>query len=121
MNADRLAREAAKVRGAPFALDFDHAGAFRGAGVAWLAPREAPAALLDLVAQLRDISRRCGVATEDRPYRPHLTIARRLRRRPRRAAVPPIRWQINSFCLVTSEPGESTSEYRVRHAWPLVL
>jgi 2'-5' RNA ligase len=115
----RLVEEAAAVRARSFALEFDHGGAFRGAGVAWLAPHECPPALSELVAQLRDLAARCGIATEDRPYRPHLTIARKLRRRPKRTQFDPIRWQINSFCLVASTPGESGSEYAVRLRWPL--
>jgi 2'-5' RNA ligase len=115
----RLVEGAAAVRSAPFALEFDHAGAFRGSGVAWIAPRACPPELDDLVGKLRALSARCGIATEERPYRPHLTIARKLRRKPRLPAFAPIRWQIKSFCLVQSTPGEAGSEYRVRHAWPL--
>jgi len=114
-----LMEGAAAIRTAPFALDFDQAGSFRGSGVAWLAPGECPSELLDLVARLRDLSARCDIETEERPYRPHLTIARKLKRRPRRMELAPIHWQINSFCLVESTPGEAGSEYTVRRAWRL--
>jgi 2'-5' RNA ligase len=117
--AARLMDGAGGVSGTPFALDFDHAGSFRGSGVAWLAPAECPPELLDLVARLRDLSTRCGIATEDRPYRPHLTIARKLKRGLRPAEFPSIHWQINSFCLVQSDPGEAGSEYTIRQVWPL--
>jgi len=115
----RLREGAARVRGKPFLLDFDHAGAFRGSGVAWLAPRAGPAELDNLVAELRALAARCEIATDDRPFRPHMTIARKLHRKPRPSELPPIRWQINDFCLVASMPGESGSEYVVRHTWRL--
>jgi 2'-5' RNA ligase len=114
-----LREGAAGIRSAPFALEFDHAGSFRGSGVAWLAPRQCPAGLEDLVRRLRDLSTRYGIATEDRPYRPHLTIARKLKRKPPPSEFAPIHWQINSFCLMQSTPGESGSEYSIRESWPL--
>lgn len=115
----RLVAGAGAIRAPGFALEFDHAGSFAAAGVAWIAPGACPPALAELVAQLRELAGRCGIATDARPYRPHLSIARKLRRRVPRRALPPIHWQINSFCLVESQPGAAGSEYRVEQSWPL--
>ena len=117
----RLAEGAAAIRAAPFVLDFDHGGSFRGSGVAWIAPRETPGELLDLVARLRELCTRCGIATEERPWSPHLTVARKVRRRPPAVDFPPIQWEIKEFCLMESTAGRAGSEYRILRRWPLTV
>lgn len=71
-----------RVTTPPFSLSFTGCGRFRGRGgdVFWLGV-EPSEELLTLQAQLHRELSEAGFALERRPYRPHLTLARRLRYR----------------------------------------
>ncbi len=56
-------------------------------------------------ARLAARLRAAGFALEDRPFAPHLTLARRIERALPRAEVEPVRWRLASVALVRSEPG----------------
>lgn len=102
--ADRIpgvASAAGGVRATPFELVCDHTGHWRRAGILWLGPR--PCAGLDaLHAALRTAIASCGIPLEDRPYRPHVTLARKLRRPPPPVAIGPIAWPVRDFVLMES-------------------
>lgn len=105
---------AGRVRAAPFELVFDHTGYWRRAGVMWLGAR--PCAALDtLHAALRAELVPCAIPLEERPYRPHVTLVRKLNRTPPLGAVEPVAWRVSDYVLM-----ESTGDgYRVLHRWPL--
>jgi 2'-5' RNA ligase len=67
--------ELAKVDFAPFQLRLTGLGSFSRAGILF-AEVEAARPLLHLQSMVADGMSRCGLALEDRPYRPHLTLAR---------------------------------------------
>ena len=69
----RLARSAARYN--PLALQLAGAGRF-GSRVLWVGVRGAVADVGRLADSVAAGSRRAGIAVEDRPYRPHLTVAR---------------------------------------------
>jgi 2'-5' RNA ligase len=69
----RLARSAA--RQAPLNLTLAGAGRF-GNRVLWLGVRGDTAGLRQLAVSVRAAARRARLPVEDRPYRPHLTLAR---------------------------------------------
>jgi 2'-5' RNA ligase len=87
----------------------------------WVAEiAKAPSALLHLVSQLQQNLLVCGLEPEKRPYRPHLTLARK---------APPImptplnlpshlHWRVNDFVLVASRPRQGAS-YQVLRRWSL--
>jgi 2'-5' RNA ligase len=101
-----------------FDLTLSQLGCWPHAAVAWLAPDTVPQPLLDLVAQLQSNCRHAGLAPDTRPYLPHLTIARKIRRLAP-AGFAPIHWQISRFSLVESVPERAGSEYRPLAHWPL--
>jgi 2'-5' RNA ligase len=70
---DRLARAAA--RHSPVTMQLAGAGRF-GGRVLWVGIRGAVADVGRLAGSVAAGSRRAGIPVEDRPYRPHLTIAR---------------------------------------------
>lgn len=110
---------ASGVRGRPFVLTLARCGLFKRAGAAWLAPGEAPAELLELVAGLRQALAAIGIAAETRPFRPHVTIARRARGVPSRALDSTLRWELDHFRLVQSVTRASGAEYSEIARWPL--
>lgn len=80
---------------------------------------EAPESLRELVAELNRSLAAAGFATERRPYRPHLTLARHLRRMPEATAFEPIGWQASSLRLVESRPELPGAPYFSLKSWDL--
>ena len=116
---DRLVTGTAAIVGTPFSLELDHCGWWRTARVAWLAPTRIPAPLLQLASDLRQLAHAAGIRTDERPYRPHMTLARKVNRAPGHVEFPPVRWDIDGFSLLESSPGGAGSRYRQLARWPL--
>ncbi len=113
-------KAAARSVSAPgFELALDTAGFWRRAGVAWLAPSAPPPALKDLAAQLRKALQGAGFELETRSFRPHVTIARKLNKRPVLAPGAPVNWRCGGFCLVHSVTHASGPQYRQIAQFPL--
>ncbi|MEQ8353932.1 MAG: RNA 2',3'-cyclic phosphodiesterase [Gammaproteobacteria bacterium] len=102
-----------------FTLDIGLAGWWRGSRVAWLAPLAVPAALGALHDAVNATAQGAGIVPDQRPYRPHVTIARAARRAPRAAAAFEVHWQVTDFALVESIAEAAGPCYRVRRHWPL--
>ncbi len=110
------------VRGAPFRVVLDGAGAFPdpAAGrVLFWAATEGAAELSALSRRVRTAADRVGVASDNAKHRPHLTLARR--RRPAELtrwvhvvdSFPPNSFEVGSFALIQSELRPSGAHYRV--------
>ncbi len=110
---------AASVRGEPFTLSLDRVGWFPRPRVWWLGADIAPAPLVDLVEQLQQALRPCGFEPEGRPFRAHVTLARKVNRRPPPVVPEPFAWAVRDFVLVESLSGPDGVEYRVLARWPL--
>ena len=87
----------------PFALDFGHAEVWRH-GSAVLEPLALPGALLDLHAALATALDGLGVAVEERPFRPHVTMGRHASGASAPSAPAHIRWPVTGYALVESQP-----------------
>ena len=74
-------------------------------GLAVLSPLSCPDGLHSLHWRLGDALRALGLPTEARPYRPHVTFARKAAGAALRHAPPPLRWRVRSHVLVESRPG----------------
>lgn len=77
-----------------------------------------PPALLDLVSGLNTVAGQLGLPVEHRPFLPHLTLARRVRRRLPPQAITPLAWPLRDFCLVESRLNTTGSSYTVLQRWP---
>jgi len=108
---------ASGIRGERFELVLDRVGAFRRAGVGWAGPAQAPRALLDLQSALDSALRAAGFKLEDRPFAPHLTLARKLGRPVAAASIEPVAWLVGRFALVESARDERA--YRDVATWKL--
>ena len=100
-------------------LAFDVLGAWRASGVAWVAPGVVAPALLDLYAALREALAAAGFDVDARPFRPHVTLARRCVQPHPRAQCTPIRWPVNRLCLVGSELRPEGPLYSELATWTL--
>ncbi len=103
----------------PFTLTLDRIGGFRDAGVAWLGADVAPPELERLAVHLHDALGAAGFSVDERPFRIHVTLARRCRRRVRATTVAPIEWRVLQMTLTVSDLGADGSHYRDVAAWPL--
>jgi 2'-5' RNA ligase len=112
---------AARVAGQPFALTLDEIGCFRKASIAWLGASAPQLELVALHERLANELRARGFPIDERPYAPHLTLARRIEAAIRRSLPAPIIWKVSSFALMASETTASGPSYRNLAEWPLVL
>lgn len=113
-----LVRATEDVRGEPFSLRLDRVGHWARPRVLWIGPSQVPDALLSLVRDLNDAARACGLATDPRPYNPHLTVARKVSAG-REAEVDPVEWRVESFSLVESVTDPQGARYQVLRTWTL--
>jgi 2'-5' RNA ligase len=115
---DRLPalRAALRVPFPPFELRFSRCETWPG-GLLVAPPDELPLALAGLHADLGHELRRLGVPVETRPYRPHITLARRFAGPPPGAALAPSCWKVRAYALVLSRAREGGG-YEVLHFYP---
>lgn len=117
-----LADALAGVRGRPFRLVLDGAGAFPDPAtgrVLFHAVTDGAAEFSALSRRVRTAADRVGVPSDNARHRPHLTLARR--RRPGELtrwlrvvdSFPPSAFEVTSFDLVRSELRPSGARYRV--------
>ncbi|MGZ3183394.1 MAG: RNA 2',3'-cyclic phosphodiesterase [Telluria sp.] len=97
-----------------FQLDFGVPAVWHQ-NIAVLEPLTVPSELLDLQTALGARVAALGLPLEDRPYRPHVTMARRARGAQPPAANLHIRWPVDRYALVRSHP--ATGAYKVLHDW----
>ncbi|AGA33891.1 2'-5' RNA ligase [Thioalkalivibrio nitratireducens DSM 14787] len=110
-DANRLARPAIR-------LTLDRLGHFRRPRIAWVGPSDAPAELDALAQSLSGICRDAGVAMDDRPFRPHVTL-RRFVTRMASGPIEPIAWVAPEMVLIESGRGGHPGPYRVLQRWRL--
>jgi 2'-5' RNA ligase len=108
---------ASTVRSTPFELVVDRLGYFRRARIAW-AGAACPPALAALVAALTGKLAGEGIAAEDRPFVPHITLAREAPRKPTNTSIEPVAWLVRDFVLVESQRG-SEGTYQILERWQL--
>lgn len=110
---------ASAVRGDAFHLAFDQLEIWARAHVLCLTTSRMPAELAQIEERLRFnlLNEQFDIRQED--YRPHVTLARDIKRRNHREAIPPLGWRVAEFVLVQSRSGPSGSEYEVIRRWAL--
>jgi RNA 2',3'-cyclic 3'-phosphodiesterase len=84
-------------------------------GLAVLLPMAVPAALQELHAQLGHRLRQLDLRTDERPYRPHLTLARRAQAARLPVQWPAWGWSVQGYALMesTGEAGPDGQRYRM--------
>ncbi len=100
-------------------LEFDLLGAWRASGVAWIAPSSIPPQVLALHDELATVLGGAGFTVDARPFRPHVTLARRCVSPPQRARCAPIPWRVDRLCLIGSVLRPEGPLHRELRSWPL--
>jgi RNA 2',3'-cyclic 3'-phosphodiesterase len=111
------ARAVPPIQVGEFEITLDALGVWPESKILWLAPMEPPPALGEIEARLWDGLAERGFRTEERIYRPHVTLARRARAV--EETVAPVRWPVRELALVESIPYGKNVHYEVLETWPL--
>ena len=110
---------AAAAAAAPCVLTLDRIGSFANTGIVWLGTALPPPALVGLAAALTERLGAAGLHVERRPFRAHVTVARRCPRPVAEALPAPIVWTVDALTLVTSELRSDGPRYAIVKRWPL--
>lgn len=98
-----IGREAASPpRPSSLDLAFDHLEHWRAAQLLCALPVKPPAALSALAGRLRDGLTKEGFAPDLKPFRPHVTVARKVLRPGPLAAMAPVAWRFIELALIES-------------------
>ncbi len=117
----RLAEGASLIQMEAFSLRLDSLGWWQKPKIAWVGPSTYPDELPALALALHTLARDCGLRMEERPYRPHLTLARKVKSDYDRVDFEPISWNIKEFCLIESISQKQGVRYEVKLRWPLKI
>ena len=110
---------AGRIHAGSFHITLEQISHWRRPQILWLGPLQVPEALTGLERALEAGLAACGFQAEERSYRPHVTLARKVGGQlpPRHSQ--PIDWPVNSFCLMESDTRPEGVCYSVLHRWPL--
>jgi 2'-5' RNA ligase len=106
-----LRAAADRVRRSPVAIEFDRVEHWRKPQVVCLVASRVPAALTALALQLHAALAAEGFTLDARPFRPHLTLARKVRAAADSLLEPPFVWRSRGFALVRSVTDPAGSRY----------
>jgi 2'-5' RNA ligase len=107
--------------GAPLRLDFDRVEHWQKPGVlvASATTSAGVAAASALARALLEATHRVGFDPDSKPFRPHVTIARKVGKQIRVPEMPAVSLAFDSFALVESRTGPEGPVYTVMEAFPL--
>jgi len=101
----------------PCRLSLDRIGQFRRAGVLWLGVHEVPGALEGFQHSLVSALLDAGIGYDRKPWEFHITLYRKMRKRPVIMDPVVIEWQVNGFELIESVSVGSGVEYHSIGHW----
>ncbi len=107
------------IRGQSFTLELDRITWWSRPRVLCAGCSRMPSALLDLVGELKRGCQDCGFEPERRPYRAHLTLARKVAAGQPSTTIEAPAWRVRDFCLVESRTLTTGAEYSVLRTWAL--
>ncbi len=102
-----------------FTIQLDRAGEFGGGKYLWIGPSQPPGELMDLVGKLNQELDANGYPVDQRPYRPHLTLARKAPAGNLPEDPNGIEWPATSFGLYESVQITGGVCYNLLKEWPL--
>lgn len=114
-----LEQAAATIKSQPFTLSLDQLGYWPKTQILWLGTSQTPATLTQLVTQLTAALSSCGYQPDNRPFRAHITLMRKVNRIKNLPSITPITWLVADFCLVRSRLNASGAHYEVIARWAL--
>lgn len=103
------------LQGTAFRLTLDRVGVWRHNGIAWAGPSIVPAPLTALRNAAEDALDRAGIPFDRRPFRPHVTLARRVGNPdPWAVDIGELAWDVSEVVLVRSgRDADGAARYEV--------
>jgi len=102
-----------------FAMTVDCIGYWQRKKIVWAGCTAGTGVASALVEDLRDALGKRGFPTEMRPFKPHVTLLRKVRRPPETDWAGTLTWAAREFVLVASQRDHTGSSYRHLASWPL--
>jgi 2'-5' RNA ligase len=112
-----LRAAADRVSQSPVTIEYDRVEHWRKPQVVCLVASRVPAGLATLVAQLHAALVAEGFTPDERPFVPHVTLARKVRTAADSLLDPPFIWRSRGFALVRSVTDAAGSRYEPLHWW----
>jgi RNA 2',3'-cyclic 3'-phosphodiesterase len=112
-----IARGAAA--GGKLEIAFDHLEYWRAAQLLSALPAMAPAPVAALARRLQDALAASGFAPDLKPFRPHVTVVRKVSRPGRIARIDPVEWRFTELALVESRTLATGALYSVVESYLL--
>ncbi|MCP3866708.1 MAG: RNA 2',3'-cyclic phosphodiesterase [Gammaproteobacteria bacterium] len=116
-----LVDAAGSIRSPTFQLTLNKVGHWGRPGLTWCAPSQVPMELTGLVNRLGGVLESCGYQPEQREYRPHVTLVRKVGELALFKLEEAIIWDISEFSLVVSRSDTGVPRYRELRKWSLGL
>ncbi|AEF99474.1 RNA 2',3'-cyclic phosphodiesterase [Methylomonas methanica] len=113
-----VSKAACRIAIEPFCLAFDRVDFWKKPAIVCLRAEQVDRVLSTWVETLTVAALENGIAVDQRPYKPHVTLLRKAKQLPV-AEFEPIIWRAEGFCLVESCSTPSGVEYRVLERWGL--
>ena len=85
-----------------FDLELDQTGSFTHCRINWVGPGNMPEELKNLHQALKDVSQGLGFHTEERPYKPHVSLLRNADNQINET-IEPMPWKVDRYCLIESK------------------
>lgn len=114
-----IVRASAQLPGVPLALDFDHLEYWRAAQLLCALPTVAPQAIAALAGRLQDSLAASGFTPDLKPFRPHVTVVRRVSRPGHFEKMHPVSWRFTELSLIESRTRAEGARYSVLEKFPL--
>jgi len=99
-----IEQAAGDTRGKSFTLLLNRLGYWSRPQILWLAPLHIPHELISLSEDMKARLIKCGVTLDKRPYKPHLTLARKVKSPPPKIKIEPLLWNVRQYSLMESLP-----------------
>jgi len=93
-------------------LLLDRCGWFRRPRVGWIGSDGVSSEAIQFQQSLDSAIRGLGFELDDRPWKPHVTVYRKMRNSPVMLDFEPIRWKLDSYDLMVSEQRPGGVQYR---------
>ncbi len=122
VNNDRIAclnQIGDQIREVGFQLILDKLTRSSQSSMVWLTTEQPPGDLLRLVEFFRRNLQANDFRTETRPFKPHVTLARKSNLSVITTEINAIHWLVDSICLMESNKGPNGPCYRVIRSWSL--
>jgi len=121
---DTVSRAASEVAhqvrlGGRIEFRFDHLEFWARPQLACASARDPSPAAEALAQALREALLRAGFAPDLKPFRAHVTLARKVLHSPRALVLSPVTWSFGEFALIDSRTAPLGSLYSVLATWPL--